>query len=104
MPVYIFKHPQRGDEIEVVQKMQECHVYIDNEGTEWQRVWETPNASIDPGLDGSKESFMKYTQNRRGTLGDLWDASRESKEKRVKKTVKIKREKNFIKTTKKKKE
>ena len=84
MPIYAFKHPQTGEEVEVIQKMQECHVYIDDDGTEWQRVWDTPNASIDSGLDGSKESFMRYTENKKGNLGDLWDASRESSEKRAK--------------------
>ena len=28
---------------------------------------------------------MEYTKNKKGTLGDLWDASREASEKRIKK-------------------
>ena len=103
MPVYVFKHPQTGEQLELIQKMQEPHVYVDKKGVEWQRVWGTPNASIDSGLDGSKENFMKYTQNKKGSLGDLWDASREAKEKRVKKEGRDKVEEKFYKDFKKEK-
>ena len=71
--------------IEVVQRMLETHAYVDGEGVEWQRVWANPNAAVDCKLDGSMESFMKYTENKKGTMGDIWDASRESSELREKK-------------------
>jgi len=84
MPLYVFKHPEEEVVVEIIQKMEETHVFVDDEGTEWERVWDTPNTSVDTNqLDGSKESFMKYTENRKGTLGDLWDASRECSEKRI---------------------
>ena len=85
MPLYVFKHPKKDVVVEVVQKMQETHSFIDDEGTEWERVWNPPNTSVDSNqLDGSKQSFMKYTENRKGTIGDLWDVSRECSEKRIK--------------------
>lgn len=64
--------------------MSEPHVYFDEDGLEWDRVWTIPNASIDSQNDGTKEGFMKHTQNKKGTVGDLWEASRESSEKRQK--------------------
>lgn len=84
MPIYQYSHPEKPLVIEVVQSMSESHVYIDEDGVEWNRVWNSPNASIDTKNDGSKEGFMKYTENKRGTMGDLWEASREASEKRKK--------------------
>ena len=100
MPLYVFKHPEKDVVVEVVQKMQETHVFIDDKGTESERVWDPPNTSMDANqLDGSQESFMKYTENKKGTIGDLWDVSRECSEKRVQKygrdTVKEKHFKKY---------
>lgn len=70
--------------IVVVQKMNDPHVYIDSDGLEWDRVFQAPTASIDTKNDGSYESFKKLTSNKNGiTIGDMWDASRESSEKRT---------------------
>ena len=57
-------------------------MYTDEEGTKWNRIVTSPNASIDTQNDGTHEGFMKYTQNKKGTIGELWDASREASEKR----------------------
>lgn len=97
MPIYVFKHPTENVEAEVYQKMNDPHVFIDDNGLEWGRVWKIPNASVDSQqLDGSKEGFMKYTENKRGNIGDLWDASKECSEIREKKHGKDEvREKHF---------
>ena len=84
MPLYIFQHPETEQVIELVQKMTEPHTYTDEEGVEWGRVFTSPNASIDTQNDGTQEGFMKYTQNKKGTIGELWDASREASDKRKK--------------------
>jgi len=84
MPIYLFKNPKTEELIEVVQKMKDEHRYVDENGLEWDRVFVNPNASIDSKLDGSMESFMKYTENKNGTMGDLWDASEECSAKRKK--------------------
>ncbi len=102
MPIYQFSHPRNLTVIDVIQSMKEPHVYIDEEGVEWDRVWTSPNASIDTQNDGSKEGFMKYTKNKKGgTVGELWDASREASEKRKKEygqdNVQQKFEKNYSK-------
>ena len=84
MPIYLFKHPNTDETVEVVQKMLEDHVYVDDKGVSWERVWVNPNASVDGQMDGSMESFMKYTEGKKGTMGDIWDASREAGEIRKK--------------------
>jgi hypothetical protein len=84
MPIYLFKHPEKDIVIEDLQKMSDPHVYVDEDGVEWERVWTSPNAGVDSQLDGSKESFMKYTANKKGNIGDLFDASQRCSEMRKK--------------------
>lgn len=84
MPEYIFKHPMGSATVSVIQRMDEPHVYFDQDGLEWDRVYSSPNTSIDTRSDGSYSSFKNQTSNKKGiTLGDMWDASRESSEKRT---------------------
>ena len=84
MPVYSFIHPDTEEEIEVLQRMSEPHVYIDEHGIEWKRQWTSPNAQIDADVDPfDKTAFSrKIAQSGKGTVGDLWDRSRELSEKR----------------------
>ena len=97
MPIYLFKHPDTNETVEVVQKMLETHAYIDDKGTEWERVWVNPNAGVNCKLDGSVESFMKYTENKKGTMGDIWDASKEASEIRESKGDKDKVKEKYFK-------
>jgi hypothetical protein len=84
MPIYTFIHPDTEEEVDVTQNMKESHVYIDENGLEWKRKWTLPNAQIDADVD----PFDKQAFNRRidasgkGTVGELWDRSRELSEKR----------------------
>ena len=39
MPIYQFIHPETEEVIEVLQSMKQDHVYIDEHGVEWNRVW-----------------------------------------------------------------
>ena len=67
----------------MVQRAAENHVYVDEGGTQWNRVWTVPNAAVDSQCDGSYDSFMKNTGNMKGvTVGDMWDASKEASLKR----------------------
>ena len=88
MPIYLFKHPDTDETAEVIQKMNDFHIYIDDDGLEWERVWTAPNAAIDCKLDGSMESFMEYTKDKKGTVGDIWEASERSSKIREKQTGK----------------
>ena len=99
MPTYIFENPETGEYIEVVQKMNAFHIYIDYDGLEWRRVWHCPNASIDTDFsaDMSESEFVRKTENKGGTMGDLWDASAELSSKREQKYGKDKvKDKYFL--------
>ena len=86
MPVYEYIHPETEEIIEVMQKMDEDHVYIDSKGIEWKRVFSVPNASIDSSnIDPfSKKDFLKATDKRGITAGDMMDLSKELSNKREK--------------------
>ena len=47
MPIYIYKNPDTEEYKEVIQTMNEEHIYIDEFGLEWKRVFTVPHASID---------------------------------------------------------
>lgn len=86
MPIYQFRHPEHPIVIDVFQSMKDPHVFVDDEGVEWVRVWSVPNAAVDSRPDPfDSKSFVESTKNNNGTLGDLWDQSREASEKRKEK-------------------
>jgi len=83
MPLYIFQHPDTEETIEVVQKMADQHVYSDDDGVKWERVWISPNANVDGNINPySATDFVNKTRNMSGNVGDVWDLSREMSEKR----------------------
>jgi len=83
MPVYIYKHPQKNEYIEVVQSMQDKHTYTDNEGLQWQRVWTNPQLNCDSNINPfSNSDFISKTGNMKGSYGDMLDYSKELSEKR----------------------
>ena len=81
MPTYIFKHPSEDVHIEIIQRMKDEHVFIDDDGLEWQRVWSVPSANVflNADVDSSKQ-FVDKTKGR--TAGQMWDYSKELSEKR----------------------
>jgi hypothetical protein len=63
--------------------MNDAHVYIDENGIEYKRIFFSPNVSIDSNIDAfSSVDFVEKTKNKKGTIGDLFDKSRELSEKR----------------------
>ena len=85
MPLYLFINPDTGEEKEVLQKMSEPHVYIDENGLEWLREFTSPNAVIGMNHDPfSSNHFMEKTSDR-GTMGDLYDRAEEDSNKRAEK-------------------
>jgi hypothetical protein len=55
----------------------------DPDGTQWRRAATKPRASIDTKMDPySSKDFVKAT-NKKGTMGDLWDRSKEASLKRA---------------------
>ena len=83
MPLYIFEHPETEEIVELVQSMKDEHVYIDDKGVEWKRVYTPTNFAIDGSLNPtSSMDFVEKTKNKNYTQGDLQDISREASDKR----------------------
>lgn len=85
MPIYIYQNPITEELVEVVQSMSEDHIYFDENGLEWKRVFISSqlntNGTIDP---WSSNDFVNKTANTKGSYGDLMDRSSELSEKRAK--------------------
>ena len=85
MPIYIYKHPEEDVYEEVLQGMDDPHVFS-KDGIEWQRVFLSPNASIDSDVDPfSSNAFVEKTANMKGSVGDILDLSAELSHKRAEK-------------------
>lgn len=83
MPLYTYEHPESEETIEVLQGMNDVHVYIDSSGIEWKRVFHSPNASIDANIDPfSQKAFTEKTGANKGTYGEMVDRSKEMSNKR----------------------
>lgn len=83
MPIFVYRHPKTKEEREVIQSVHEEHVYIDDKGVKWNRVFTVPNASIDSKIDPlNSRDFVEKTGRKRGNLGNIIDASKEASEKR----------------------
>lgn len=81
MPIYIFESPT-GEVKEVVQRMNEEHSYSE-EGVQWSRLFTSPQAAQNTKLDPfSKSDFTSKVRDKKGTMGDLFDQSKEMSMKR----------------------
>jgi hypothetical protein len=81
VPVYIFKHPDEDVLVEVSQRMTDNHVFIDDDGLEWQRVWSVPSATLF--LKADVDSSKQFVDKTKGwSAGEMWDYSKELSEKR----------------------
>tara|TARA_R100000742_G_C4278006_1_gene100401 strand:+ start:2196 stop:2576 length:381 start_codon:yes stop_codon:yes gene_type:complete len=85
VPIYTYKHPTEERYKEVVQGMNDDHTYSED-GVEWGRVWDIPNAAISSNDDPfNSNNFVEKTANMKGTFGDMMDYSAELGEKRASK-------------------
>lgn len=85
VPIYLYKNPKSGEIVEILQDMNSTHEYSDRNGLKHERVFTTPNASIDTSIDAfNAKDFARKTSSKKGSLGDLWDISREASAKREK--------------------
>lgn len=81
-PEYLYENPDTGEVKSVFQNANDEHQY-NEKGKAFNRVFTIPNASIDTKIDATSEKeFIEKTKNKKGTMGDLWDASREASAKR----------------------
>ena len=84
MPLYTFKNPKTGETKEILQNMDDAHVYTED-GLEWERVFFAPAAAFDSFLSPTdKEGFVRKTATKGMTVGDMWDYSGEMSKKREK--------------------
>ena len=84
MPIYQFINPSPLESVEVVQSMRDDHVYIDKDGLVWERVGEVPNAQIDSQINPEdKNAYLRKTENKHLTMGDMMDQGKEMSEKRA---------------------
>jgi len=86
MPIYLYEHPKTGEVREVIQLMNSDHSYSEvknGKQVEWKRVFTSPRAAIDTRIDEfSSTEYVEKTRNKQGTVGDLFDQSKELSQKR----------------------
>lgn len=83
MPIYTFENPNSGEIVEVMQAMNDKHIYIDESGLKYRRLYSSPNMAIDSQFDAfSSKDFAEKTRSKKGTIGDLINKSKELSEKR----------------------
>jgi predicted nucleic acid-binding Zn ribbon protein len=83
MPIYLYQNPNTGEVLEIFQSMNEDHVFIDKNGLRYKRLYTSPNYAVDSKIDPfSSKDFTEKTRNKKGTIGDLLDQSKELSEKR----------------------
>jgi len=84
MPLYTYRNPETGEEVDIIQGMNEVHEFTDGNGLKWDRVFYAPNASIDTKTDAfSQQKFVERTAAKKGSYGDLLDYSAEMSAKRA---------------------
>jgi len=83
VPIYVYKHPEKEEFEEVLQGMNDEHVYS-KDGVEWERVFLAPNAAVSAAIDPfNSNSYIEKTGKMKGTVGDMLDLSAELSEKRA---------------------
>lgn len=87
MPNYIYKHPKKNKYVEVIQRMTEPHVYFDENGLEWERVFTVPQATVKQGIrHDDVNTFVNATKNMKGNVGEIHDLAEELSQKRANET------------------
>lgn len=85
MPIYVFENTETKEIKEVFLPINSDKKYYGDSGTEkdWVRVYLPPNISLDTKIDPySSSDFVKKTAQKKGTIGDLIDKSKELSEAR----------------------
>lgn len=83
MPIYLYQNPKTKKIVEVVQTMNEKHVYSEN-GVQFRRVFTVPQAAVDTKQDPfSEKQFVLHADNKKHKMGDLMDRSEELSQKRA---------------------
>jgi hypothetical protein len=88
MPEYTFFNTETEEYRDVFFKMNDKKIYSGEDGSEvgkWRRVFHAPNASVDSVSNINPfdiKGAVEKTRNKKGSVGEMWDASREMSERR----------------------
>ena len=87
MGLYLFQHPKTGEVKEIIQKMNDTHVYIEN-GENWVRLFLSSNFAVDSQIKNpfSEKEFVQKTGKKVMSQQDYWDVSKEQSTKRTQKS------------------
>lgn len=85
MPIYLYQHPKTKEVKEIMQSVHDVHEYYEND-IRWDRIFTVPEVNTQDKLNinSTAKDFDRITANKKGSLGDLWDQSKELSEKRKK--------------------
>ena len=84
MPVYRFINPETSETVDIIQGMKEPHTHVDGNGLEWEREWSVPNAAVDSEINPeNKSDYLRKTENKHMTVGDMMDQNKAMGEKRA---------------------
>ena len=85
MPIYLYQNQITIEIREVIQGMNEEHIYHGENGKEnWDRIFTIPTASIDTKQDPfSTNQFLDRTRNKKGTYGNMLDYSADLSQQRA---------------------
>jgi hypothetical protein len=84
MPLYTYRNPETEEQVDIFQGMNDVHEFIDPNGLKWDRVFYSPNASIDTRTDEfSSQKFVERTASKKGSVGDMLDYSAEMSSRRA---------------------
>ena len=74
--MYLFINPETGESREEFQRMEDEHVFVDENGLEWQRQFTPHNVGKDTDCDPfNSKQFVEKTRGKNLSVGDLWDMS-----------------------------
>ncbi len=87
MPFYLFENVETGEYKEVFFHMNDEKIYNGEDGTQvgvWSRRYYSPNAGVDTRINPeSARDFVEKTGRKKGTIGDILDASAEMSARRT---------------------
>jgi hypothetical protein len=82
MPYYDFQNDKTGEIKSLFFHMNDDKIFIDETGFQWRRLFSIPQAAIDTVLDPFNPADFNKKTSKPGTMGELFDRSKEMSEKR----------------------
>lgn len=84
--IYVYQNPETGEIREISQGSNDLHEFSEN-GKKWERVFTVPNAASDSKINPwDNRQFIDRTGKMKGSVGDIWDHSKELSQARAEKS------------------